>query len=332
MLHPLLRIAVWRPQLHRNGAAEMKMPRVAVGRGAFCWAGLSWTMLTRAGGWAGWPGRGWVLLFVEGKWKFVDDAADRDAQDHVVAVAFALEPGGAGDLLVGENHGFLQRHFVHLGMGIEFRLVFAYELDGGLVFGQVILCVGRGGKVASGSRQISAGAGCGVGGGPENLVAGGCPQFVGILIGERFLFQAEIGELDVRGDYVDALEAAVGDGNIGEQFPAGVLKRNLHGYAVYGEGLDQRAFGVEALRAGSAGDPAGYAVVDCRGRDGFLRLRDRVLADVHPRHVATFAFGGSDVDGVALAGGEKRDLLAAIESGDQPERQRLLGVGGHRDV
>src|SRR5450432_2611991 len=141
-----------------------------------------------------------------------------------------------------------------------------------------------------------------------------------------------IAERDVRWDYVDTLEAAICYGDIGQQFPAGVLERNLDGYAVHGEGLDERAFTVEALRAGCAGDPVGYAVVDVRGRYGFLRLRDLAPGDVHPRHVAVFALGGADIHGVALAGGEQGDLLAAIESGDQPERQRLLRVGGHRNV
>ena len=63
-----------------------------------------------------------------------------------------------------------------------------------------------------------------------------------------------------------------------------------------------------------------------------LRLRDLAFGDVHPRHEAAFAFGGADVDGVAFGGGQQGDLLSAIQSGDEPEREGLLGVGGHRNV
>jgi hypothetical protein len=66
---------------------------------------------TRVVNWAERIGLSEVELFVvfvvgEGEGEFVDHVSYWDAKDHFVAFAFTLEPSGAGDLLVGQHHGF----------------------------------------------------------------------------------------------------------------------------------------------------------------------------------------------------------------------------------
>lgn len=227
-----------------------------------------------------------LVVSREGEGEFEDLVVDKDAEVELVGVFGALEPDGAGGFFAGGEGGFDQGGGL-VGLGLVGEKVGSGDDDSARVRG--------GADIDGGGWGDGTGLCC------IDEMSRGFGETLGILIAEGAEARRKFVEREGRRIEVDLRVACVGDGDVGAEFPAGVLQRNLNGNAVGGEGFDHGGTIIEVIGAGSAQLPAGDAVgVGC-SFDG-LRRRERSCercGEIHARDVAGFAVGGADFHGVA---------------------------------